>query len=464
MKRFLCCVLIFIAALSLTAIAETVGEPVSIGPYTLMPASGWSVNEYSLVQKYVQNADGSITDNLQFFEYYSGFGMSYEDLLVSAGDDYGIAEMIVEASLASTYDETGSPMFATYEKEYTTVNGCSCIIYYGQLDPGFYDGSYCASLVVSPDGVLSNMVFSYDADIDPSQVRAFHDAVLSCTYDGNTPIFVSDEPTQDVTGSALAHINSLLHGGEEVNEEPAEVTELECISFTTPAGWVLGYHDGYQANYTCGNASIALNAYADGLLIQNAGSLTDAQLAERLIALGSTSITNMGMDPSEVNFVTAALSSGDVVVYFGIDARETSYNGYVTSAMFVTEDNTVALISIITSDSNVSANQELLATAVNMYYSGDVVQAYQIPDTTQPAIAEETTPTVTVPNAAVLSVSGTSLTNEENSALTDAIIYVSTNAFSYDGLVDQLITDGYTYDVAVFAADNCGIEWDDWKH
>ena len=37
--------------------------------------------------------------------------------------------------------------------------------------------------------------------------------------------------------------------------------------------------------------------------------------------------------------------------------------------------------------------------------------------------------------------------------------YLESSAFSYDGLVGQLEYEGYTYDEAVYGADNCGADW-----
>jgi predicted dehydrogenase len=59
------------------------------------------------------------------------------------------------------------------------------------------------------------------------------------------------------------------------------------------------------------------------------------------------------------------------------------------------------------------------------------------------------------------SVSGgtaTATTGEKN-ALEDAKAYLNVLAFSYDGLVEQLEYEGYSYSEAVYAVDHCGADW-----
>lgn len=52
-------------------------------------------------------------------------------------------------------------------------------------------------------------------------------------------------------------------------------------------------------------------------------------------------------------------------------------------------------------------------------------------------------------------------TSEQLNALSRASKYLSIMAFSYDGLVDQLEYENYSHDAAVYAADNCGANWND---
>lgn len=55
--------------------------------------------------------------------------------------------------------------------------------------------------------------------------------------------------------------------------------------------------------------------------------------------------------------------------------------------------------------------------------------------------------------------SGSSL-GEEN-ALASAKLYLNQMAFSYNGLIEQLEYEGYTNSEAVFAANNCGADWNE---
>ena len=53
------------------------------------------------------------------------------------------------------------------------------------------------------------------------------------------------------------------------------------------------------------------------------------------------------------------------------------------------------------------------------------------------------------------------MTTGQKNALKAADSYLSYTAFSYTGLIEQLEFEGYSHDEAVFAADNCGTDWNE---
>ena len=53
------------------------------------------------------------------------------------------------------------------------------------------------------------------------------------------------------------------------------------------------------------------------------------------------------------------------------------------------------------------------------------------------------------------------MTMGQKNALASAKSYLSFSAFSYEGLINQLEFEQYSYEDAVFAADNCGAVWND---
>lgn len=53
------------------------------------------------------------------------------------------------------------------------------------------------------------------------------------------------------------------------------------------------------------------------------------------------------------------------------------------------------------------------------------------------------------------------LTTGQKNALKTADSYLSSMAFSHDGLIDQLIYEKYSEEDATFAADNCGADWNE---
>lgn len=53
------------------------------------------------------------------------------------------------------------------------------------------------------------------------------------------------------------------------------------------------------------------------------------------------------------------------------------------------------------------------------------------------------------------------MTTGQKNALNQALSYLSFSAFSYQGLLEQLEYEKYTHEDAVFAADNCGADWNE---
>lgn len=49
----------------------------------------------------------------------------------------------------------------------------------------------------------------------------------------------------------------------------------------------------------------------------------------------------------------------------------------------------------------------------------------------------------------------------EKNALSQALSYLRYSAFSYSGLIDQLEYEGYSYQEAKYAVDNCGADWNE---
>jgi hypothetical protein len=51
------------------------------------------------------------------------------------------------------------------------------------------------------------------------------------------------------------------------------------------------------------------------------------------------------------------------------------------------------------------------------------------------------------------------MTPSQQNALHTAKAYLRSSSFSYTGLIDQLASEGFSYDDAKFAVDNCGADW-----
>ena len=73
----------------------------------------------------------------------------------------------------------------------------------------------------------------------------------------------------------------------------------------------------------------------------------------------------------------------------------------------------------------------------------------------------EPEPQETEPQNAINPEPDTNLTMGQQNALRSALQYLSHSPFSHDGLVEQLEYEGYTSEEAVYAADNCGADWNE---
>ena len=88
----------------------------------------------------------------------------------------------------------------------------------------------------------------------------------------------------------------------------------------------------------------------------------------------------------------------------------------------------------------------------------------QIADTT-PSVdhgTEESTPaTDPQPTETIPAETEIQMTTEQKNALRSAKSYLAFSAFSYEGLINQLEFEQYAHEDAVFAADNCGADWNE---
>lgn len=85
------------------------------------------------------------------------------------------------------------------------------------------------------------------------------------------------------------------------------------------------------------------------------------------------------------------------------------------------------------------------------------------PPTTPPSetVPPETEPPTTQPPETEPPVTESKVTTGMRNALSSAKSYLRFMAFSYGGLIDQLEYEGYTNDEAIYAADNCGADWNE---
>ena len=84
--------------------------------------------------------------------------------------------------------------------------------------------------------------------------------------------------------------------------------------------------------------------------------------------------------------------------------------------------------------------------------------------TTQPSTSQTTRRTPTSQTTSQATTSQTSpqtqaISTGKRNALSTAKDYLSYMPFSRQGLIDQLIFEGYTNDEATYGADNCGADW-----
>lgn len=478
MRKYISAIL---AVLMMLSCASAESAAVTLGDVTLLADPAWGLDIPDAYQLYIYDASGSIMCNLQYYDYDS-LSQSHDELIASGlENDYGIAEMIL-----SSIDVSGD-MFSDMEKEYAEYGGgISAVRYYGRLTPAMGNGYYSGTLMVNSDFVLSALTISYTRGTDMIDVRSFDNAVVSRIYLDGSPITEQQSGNTDIPDISSAGINDYFDG---YGAAFAETAELSCISFVTPQGWELISCDSTQAIYTCGDASICLNAYAPGTLYPGMDKLEAEKLIECLIYIVDAAMEATGIDTQGFEFIPASLANGDTAIFFEGDAGAAMQDQYLTSAMFMTHSGVTGLITILTPEDDQEVNNALLAQSVNMYYSSDVIHAADIPhhtlfstneisalanaaslaangspDSGSSTPADETGFTGVItgidgPVAAVISTSGPSLNEDESAALTAAIAYTASGEYTYETLVETLVSDGFSYEAAVFAADNCGADW-----
>lgn len=160
-------------------------------------------------------------------------------------------------------------------------------------------------------------------------------------------------------------------------------------------------------------------------------------------AIGATRHTVVGGDtePSGQYEVVCVKGHGclnindeELFVFANDEYKGTEYSGLVYEEKMV-----IAL----------NGNDELLARAYNS--SDFKIEFYLSAEESLETVDEVTTEQETTTES--------TLTLGQKNALSSAESYLLFMAFSYEGLIGQLEFEGYTHEEAVFAADNCGADW-----
>jgi len=482
MKRLLCIITALIMTLGGAAIAASAPNTVAVGAFMLTVDPSWSVQNTESHQLYVYDSTGNIVSNIQYFTY-DAFGLTHDELIATGiADDYELASLLIDSINTASIDMYGGELFSTMNTErFTGSCGLSGIRYYGTLNSDIFAGSYCGTILLNSDHIISSLSLNTQSSMDTGVVQAFDSAIIAnLSLDGQPVIPPATSAQPDSASPMLTNIFNSINSPEQQDD----TVVLEHIVFTTPDGWELIYQSDTQAEYTCGAATITLNAY--GTVDYGAFNTMD-ELSERLIGLLDDTLRDFGIDTTAIEYFTTTLPTGDMVIYCECDVVVSSTHVFMTNALLVKEDGFMGLATIITPSDDPEANPAIVAQSVNMYYDADLVEPDSIPlyaeindsegtesisgvldgisnalsGSTPAATAAPISIPASVPSAvsiaAVTSEEGTSLTDEELSALSDAIGYAATGNYDYNGIVEQLVSDGYSYDTAVFAADNCGI-------
>lgn len=110
--------------------------------------------------------------------------------------------------------------------------------------------------------------------------------------------------------------------------------------------------------------------------------------------------------------------------------------GLIVLAVFVV----LGIIGGACGDTTTEGGEDTVPASASDGFMEGVEEGFQ-PESSQPEVAAATV-------------------GEEN-ALKSAANYLAFTAFSYEGLIGQLEYEGFTHEEAVFAADNCGADWNE---
>lgn len=233
---------------------------------------------------------------------------------------------------------------------------------------------------------------------------------------------LSEEPVVGDWSPAGAAISGGLYAFEDVPQledlydthhlsvrEDGTFTYMMGAVFITKGTWTTSWREGFDHSYTLMSETGYRMTFTDGELVPGEETEKDTQYKLWL--------TNE--DPDTMAF---ADPDSDVILYYTRDEGAPFYLDVFGSA--VPGGGEASDEEAVREDGETEAPREETLS--------------------QPGTTPSDTGTVTM---------------GMRNALDTARDYLDFMAFSYSGLIDQLEYEGYTYDEAVYAVDNCGADW-----
>lgn len=249
--------------------------------------------------------------------------------------------------------------------------------------------------------------------------------------------------------SLLAVLIFSLTGCEQSGIPASETTAAELnataekngVSFSINKSWTNSLDEKYGSVEPCSSNKITVTTFTNG----EAESLGSAEKA------GAGLLGNAADYKEDESF---DIQGGIRVVCYTL----ANDSGYLSSAALGNDSSTGAGFLVFFNRGKVSDMGELndatyMAIAKSIQFDPSKAVAFTL------SSSGSSTPSSAAESSAAGSDSTATMTTSQTNALAKAKSYLNSSHFSYNGLVEQLEYSKFSHEDAVYAADNCGADW-----
>lgn len=279
----------------------------------------------------------------------------------------------------------------------------------------------------------------------------------------------SDSISQEEFALIEAEEDKQKEKSDLYSTEGLETIVLEDVEFQIPKIWMESIKESGDWTYYYYNDLML------GTCLQSEYRMTNEELISNSDSLIDGILQGDGVEEIVSNEITIISGKEVIEVAFLHKINEKYY--YTNALFFIHELNRYSLGWVIEKDTNTDYSDDWESFKESILISGkdnELSQNNSEETESEENINEETEPQE---NVSEMSESESSepqvqepepeqndsvgITMEQQNALNSAKDYLSIMAFSYQGIIEQLEYEKYSHEAAVYAADNCGADWNE---